>query len=180
MARISITRIHDEQEASSALSAETEQNLQDVRRRAFDHFQRRGELLGDDLGDWFRAEREILWKPHSEMFENDFAVVLRVAVPGFDPKSLRVTAAPRALVIQATATHSHHGLEARLRFCEFGQKLFRCFDLATRIDPKTVSATLDKGILEIVANKARQPAAACNPPATSSPGDAVTRTATAG
>jgi HSP20 family molecular chaperone IbpA len=156
MGRISITRIHDQEAASSALLAETEQTLQSIRRLAFEHFEQRGQCLGNDLGDWFRAEREVLWKPHSEMFENDSAIVLRVAVPGFDQRSIQVTAAPYTLTIQATDTHSHQGLEARLRFCEFGQKLFRCFDLSTRIDPKTVSATLDRGILEVVASKAKQ------------------------
>jgi HSP20 family molecular chaperone IbpA len=180
MPRISITRIHDQTEASSALLTEVEHNLQSIQCRAFDYFQQRGEVLGDDLGDWLRAEREVVWKPNSEMFENDFAIVLRVAVPGFDPKSIQVTAAPYSLVIRATDTHTHHGLEARLRFCEFGQKLFRSFDLAARIDPKTVLATLDKGILEIVANKARQPAAARKPPVTSSQGDGAAKTASGG
>jgi HSP20 family protein len=155
--RISITRIDNQEEASSTLLAQTEQHLQDIRQRAFDNFQQRGQLVGNDWDDWLRAEREVLWKPHAELFENALAIVLRAAVPGFDPKSIQVTATPHLLVIQGTETHRHQGLEARLHFCEFGQRLFRQFDLPARIDPNTVSATLDKGILEIVASKARRP-----------------------
>jgi HSP20 family molecular chaperone IbpA len=81
--------------------------------------------------------------------------VLRVAVPGFDPKSVQVTATPHSLLILGTEMHGHTGLEARFQFCEFGQRLFRRFDLPARIDPATVSASLEKGILEIVAGKAR-------------------------
>jgi HSP20 family molecular chaperone IbpA len=172
MPRVSITKIHDQEEAVSTLSVETEQNIQDIRRRAYDYFLERGELTGNDLSDWLRAEREVLWKADSEMFENDFAIVLRVATPGFDPKSIHVTAAPYSLVIQASDRHSHHGLEARLRFCEFGQRLFRSFDLNARIDPKTVSATLDRGILEIVATKIAQPTTP-RLPATSAQGAVV-------
>jgi HSP20 family protein len=91
------------------------------------------------------------------MFENASAIVLRVAVPGFDPKSIQVTATPQSLLIQGTETHQHDGLEDRLHFCEFGQRLFRRFDLPARIDPSKVSATWDKGIVEIVAGIARPP-----------------------
>jgi len=153
--RISITKINDQEEASSTFLAQTEQHLQDIRQRAFDNFHQRGQVVGNDWDDWLRAEREVLWKPHAEMFENSLAIVLRVAVPGFDAKSIQVTATPHSLLVQGTETHHHEGLEARLHFCEFGQRLFRLFDLPARIDPNTVSATLDKGIVEIVASIAR-------------------------
>jgi len=157
MPHVSINRIPDQEKAASVLLSQAEQNFENIQRRAFGYFQQRGQRQGNDLGDWLRAEREVVWKPHSEMVENDFAVVLRVAVPGFDIKAIQITAAPYCLVIQGTAAHSHQGLESRVRFCEFGQRLFRCFDLDARIDPKTVAATLDRGILEIVANKVHQP-----------------------
>jgi len=155
--RISITKIHDPEEASSAIFGQTDQHLQEVRHRAFDYFQQRGELWGSDWDDWLRAEREVLWKPNAEMFENSVAIVLRVAVPGFGPKSIQITATPHSLLIQGREPHQHDGLEDRLHFCEFGQRLFRRFDLPSRIDPNKVSATLDKGILEIFANKMRGP-----------------------
>jgi len=52
--RISITTIDDQEEASIALWAQTEQNLQGVRQRAFDYFQQRGQLFGDDWADFDR------------------------------------------------------------------------------------------------------------------------------
>ncbi|HTX38294.1 MAG TPA: Hsp20 family protein [Bryobacteraceae bacterium] len=154
--RICITRITDQEAASSTLLAEAQQSLEDIRHRAWDHFQSRGRMVGNDWADWLRAEREAVWKPDAEMFENSRDLVVRVAVPGFDAKSLQITASPRALLIQGRETHRHEGLESRLHFCEFGQRLFRLFDLPARIDPNTVCATLDKGILEIVAGIARQ------------------------
>src|SRR5580658_9857685 len=155
--RISITKIHDPEEASLALLDQTELHLQNVRDRAFNHFEQRGQIVGNDWDDWLRAEREVLWQPHAEMFENANAIVLRVAVPGFGPKSIQITATPHSLLIQGTEPHRHNGLEDRLHFCEFGQDLFRRFDLPARIDPNRVFATLDKGILDILANKAQWP-----------------------
>jgi HSP20 family molecular chaperone IbpA len=152
---ISITKIPGQEEALSAISGQTDYHLQEVRHRAFDYFQQRGEHLGNDWEDWLRAEREVLWRPPAEMFETESAIVLRVAVPGFAPKSIQVTATPHSLLIQGTEMHLHDGMEDRLHFCEFGQRLFRRFDLPARVDPNKVSATLDKGIVEIVASKAR-------------------------
>ena len=153
---ISIARIHDPDEALSTLSALTERHIEDVRQCAFEYFQERGRTVGNDWEDWLRAERKMLWSPRAEMFENPSSIVLRVAVPGFSHKSIQVTATPHSLLIQGTESHRHEGLDARLHFCEFGQRLFRRFDLPTPIDPGTVSATLDKGVLEILAGIARR------------------------
>jgi HSP20 family molecular chaperone IbpA len=125
---------------------------------AFHFFEQRGSYHGNDFADWLRAEREVVWRPHSEMFESDSRVVLRVAAPGFEERSIRLIAAPYALAVLATETHKHYGLQARLQFCEFGQRLFRLFELAARIDPKKVTATLERGILDVVATKSRRPA----------------------
>ena len=96
----------------------------------------------------------MLWRPHAEMVEKASAVVLRIAVPGLDKESVQVTATPNSLLVQGTGTHHHQRLNARLHFCEFGRRIFRRFDLPSGIDPSKVSATLDKGILEIVATLA--------------------------
>jgi len=154
--RVSITRIVDQEEAGSRLLAEIEQHLADIRRLAFDYFERRGQVAGRDWDDWLRAERDLVWKAPAEMFQSKVAIVLRVAVPGFDPKSIEITVSPRAMLVQGREVHRHEELESRLHFCEFGQRLFRVFDLPAPIDPNTVSATLDKGILEIVAGIARR------------------------
>ena len=153
--RIPIAKICDGAEASSVLLSQAEQNQQEVRHRAFHYFQGRGQDSGHDWDDWLRARREVLWKPPAEMVQNRSAIVLRVAVPGFGPKSLQVTATVDCIVIQGTETHSHGELDARLTFCEFGQQLFRRFDLPEQINPDTVSATLDQGILEVFARIAR-------------------------
>ena len=156
MPQIAITSIQDQEEAITVVSKWTEEHLQDIRSAAFGYFEQRGQFQGNDWADWLRAEREVLWRPPAEMFENSAAIVLRVAVPGFGATSLSITAAPFSLLIEGTETHQHCGLDARLRFCEFGRRLFRRFDLPARIDPGDVGATLDKGILEIFVAKARR------------------------
>lgn len=57
--------------------------MENIRYHAFDYFEQRGKILGNDWEDWLRAERQVLWNTLAEMFEKAFAIVLRVAVPRF-------------------------------------------------------------------------------------------------
>ena len=128
---------------------------EDIRQRAFNLFERRGRTMGWDLDDWLEAEREVVWSPASELIENKNDFRARLALPGFDTKDLEVTATPNALVVRAESAHTHEGKEGEVCFCEFsGQKLFRRLDLPSDIDVDKITASLDKGILEITAPKA--------------------------
>jgi HSP20 family molecular chaperone IbpA len=62
---------------------------------------------------------------------------------------------PDALVIQADATHTHEGKSGDVCFCEFSEKkLFRRLQLPASVDVDKVTASVDKGILEVTAPKA--------------------------
>ena len=127
----------------------------EIRNRAFSLFERRGGMPGLDLEDWLQAEREVVWAPASELIEDQDVFHARLALPGFEAKDLEVTATPNALVVRAESTHTHEGKEGDVRFCEFsGKKIFRRVDLPADINVDKVSASLDKGILEVTAPKA--------------------------
>jgi HSP20 family protein len=129
----------------------------EIRQRAFGLFEKHGRTIGMDLDDWLQAEREVVWSPASELVEKKDDFCARVALPGFDAKDLEVTATPNALIVRAESTHTHEGKKGEACFCEFsGKKLFRRFDLPSGLDVDKVTASLDKGILEIVAPKAVQ------------------------
>ena len=96
-----------------------------------------------------------MWSPASELIENEEDFRARLALPGFEPRDLEVTASPNALVVRAESTHKHEGKEGEVRFCEFsGKKMFRRLDLPSEIDVDKVTASLDNGILEVTAAKA--------------------------
>jgi len=127
----------------------------EVRQRAFSLFERRGGTAGGDVNDWLEAEREVVWSPPSELIENDRDYHARIALPGFEAKDLDLTATPHALIIQAESNHKHDGQEGDVCFCEFSEKrLFRRLDLPSEIDVDRVTASLDKGVLQITAQKA--------------------------
>jgi HSP20 family protein len=126
-----------------------------IRSRAFDIFQNRNGRNGSDLDDWLQAERDVVWPPASELVDDEKEFRARIALPGFDAKDIQVSAMLDALVIQADAIHSHEGKNGNVCFCEFsGKKLFRRLQLPASIDVDKVTASVDKGILEVTAPKA--------------------------
>jgi HSP20 family molecular chaperone IbpA len=135
--------------------AELEKTIEKVQQRAFRLFEQRGELPGLEWEDWLRAEHEVLGSASAELLENDKELKLRVAIPGVESKDVTVTATPESLIVQANASDRHSEADGEIRFCEFSRdKLCRQFGLPSPIDVNTVSASLDKGMLNIVARKA--------------------------
>jgi len=155
MASITIRKHRESGTVPETLLREMSAIADEIRDRAFSLFERRGRTMGWDLDDWLQAEREVVWSPASELVENKEDFRARLALPGFDAKDLEVTATPNALVVRAESTHKHEGKEGDVRFCEFsGKKMFRRLDLPSEIDVDKVTASLDKGILEVTAPKA--------------------------
>ena len=113
---------------------------------------------GGDIDDWLRAERDVIWSPAVELTENDRDFRARIALPGFNEKDLKVTAAPESLIVEARNTHTHDGTKDDVLLCEFSDKrLFRRLELPASINVDKVTATLDRGILLVHAPKAAQP-----------------------
>jgi HSP20 family protein len=97
----------------------------------------------------------VVWSPASELVDDKKEFRARIALPGFDAKDIQVSAMPDALVIQADATHTHEGKSGNVCFCDFSAKtLFRRLPLPASIDVDKVTASVDKGILEVTAPKA--------------------------
>jgi HSP20 family protein len=100
------------------------------------------------------AEHKVFGSAAAELLENDKELKLRVAVPGIESKDVTVTATLQSLIVQTNARHRHSEADGEIRFCEFSEdKLCRQFGLPSPIDVNTVSASLDKGVLNVVATK---------------------------
>jgi HSP20 family molecular chaperone IbpA len=158
MSTILIERVrHSNGKEKPPVFAEAEKTIEKIQQRAFKHFEERGGLTGFDRQDWLLAEHEVLGPSLAELVVNDREVKLKVAVPGVDSKDVIVTATPNSLVVKANSGHIHSGTDGEIRFCEFTEDtLCREFGLPSPIDVNTVSASLDMGILQVVAAKAPQ------------------------
>ena len=155
MSQVHIQKFREAETAPRTFVEDLEAMNEAIRQRAFSLFQSRNSLAGSDLDDWLQAEREVAWAPPAELIEKDHEIKARLALPGFDPDEIDVSATPDALVVQAETCHKHDGKEGDVRFCEFSEKkLFRRIPLPVPIDVDKVSASLDKGVLQVTAPKA--------------------------
>jgi HSP20 family molecular chaperone IbpA len=133
-----------------------EMNIFDeIRRRAFDLFERRGRASGKDIDDWLNAEREIVFSPPSEMVEKDTSFELRVTAPEFTANELEIRVSPDSIVVEGKADSQQDRREGIICFSEFSQReLLRRFLMPKQIDPNQASASLQDGVLTIVVRKA--------------------------
>ena len=156
MASLTVEKLHDTERADAPILRELHNLLDATQRRAFDLFNERGGWPGADLEDWLRAEREIMWSPPSELMEDEREIRIQIAAPGLEPRQIHVTALPDEIIVKGDAVHKHEGGDGSVQFCEFSEKaLFRRFELDNRIEEDRVSATLENGVLRIIAPKAK-------------------------
>jgi HSP20 family protein len=123
-----------------------------VMRRAFDIFNGNGHILGKDLENWLQAERELVWKPSIDIEEKENEFLVRMAVPGVEPKDIDIEVTPDHILVKAEIKHEHDEKKGRVHVCEFSSgNMFRAIQLPKRIDPDKVKAEFKNGMLNVKA-----------------------------
>jgi HSP20 family protein len=132
--------------------------FEEVRRRAFELFEKRGKEIGREFEDWLTAEREVLGATNAELAEKDKSYELRITLPGFQAKNVNVTVTPAEIVVHAEIKEEKKSEEGKVLWTEFGSKeVYRRFELPNPVDPETAAAKLEAGVLTVEA--AKMPAA---------------------
>ncbi|MBV6520379.1 MAG: hypothetical protein MNPFHGCM_00485 [Gemmatimonadaceae bacterium] len=153
MTKVTITK---NTESTTALPVfdELARRMDVVRQRAFELFKGRGGGLGRDLDDWVAAEREVLGWPAAALKERDGTYEMEIALPGFTPGEVEVTASPNEVIVHAaTKTRKKHESENVL-WTEFGSNdVYRRFGFPDGIDTAGVTADFDGGLLRVKAPK---------------------------
>jgi HSP20 family protein len=160
MADIRIEKVKAAEDRALPVFAEVEQVLDRMRLRAYELFAGRGFEEGHALDDWLAAEHEICW-PAAEFVENDADFVLSLALAGFEPDDIAVTATPRELIVKAarkTERREPAKAEAgKVRWSEFrSDDVYRRIELPCAVEVEKLSATFRNGLLKVVAPKARE------------------------
>lgn len=156
MTDINVARVAEEGRTLPVFK-EMESLLDRIRARAFEMFSVRGSGDGHALDDWLAAEREICW-PAGELVEQDKDFVLSLALSGFAPADVSVTATPREIIVHAKTKVERKGEETATKVCwsEFrSNDVYRRVEFAKDIDVQSVSASLENGMLKVVAPKAQ-------------------------
>lgn len=154
MASIGIQRIKNTSDQPIPLFQEIEKRLGEIRQRAFEFFDKRGRELGHDLADWIQAEHEILGWPAAELAEKNSEYKLEMTLPGFSASEVEVSATPTEIAVHAAIKPEKKAPEDHVLWTEFGPNdVYRRFRLPQPIDVDKTSATLDQGLLKIIATK---------------------------
>ena len=156
MSRVEIQRVPDTSDRGLPIFAEFEKVADQIRMHAFNLFSRRGSGDGHALQDWLEAENKFCW-PATELAEGDDNYLLKVTMPGFEPKEINVTATPREIIVKAAHKREASGGgegEAKVRWSEFrSNDVLRRVELPSAVSVDEISASLKNGLLEIIAPK---------------------------
>jgi HSP20 family protein len=157
MSQLTVQKVTAAGDRSLPIFAEFEKLAERVRLQAYHLFSRRGGSPGHALDDWLAAEHEVCW-PAAQLAERDDAFSLEIALAGFEPGDIAVTATPREVIVKAahkaekTETKDDKGVE--LRWSEFrSNDVYRRVELPSDVDVGKVTANLENGLLKIVAPK---------------------------
>jgi HSP20 family protein len=134
--------------------------FEDVRRRAFELFEKNGRTFGHDLEDWLKAERELLHPVRIELTEGDDAFEMKAEVPGFNENELEISVEPRRVVIAGKReTNAEQKKGKVVRSETSAEQMLRVVELPAEVDTAKVTATLRKnGMLEVMLPKVAPPA----------------------
>jgi HSP20 family protein len=159
MANLMVQKVKNNEEGVAPVMEEWRDAIEMIRKRAFEMFERHGGSPGKELDDWLQAEQDLFWVPAAEFAETDKEVKITVAVPGFDPKEIRVTAQPCEVLVRGNRGYSLEKKEKGVVYSEFNDKdLFRRFELPQTIDVDHVTANVENGVLTVkVPKKAPHP-----------------------
>jgi HSP20 family protein len=155
MPQIEVKKVPAAGDRSLPIFEELDRLTERIRLEAYKLFAHRGASDGHALDDWLAAEREVCW-PSAELSEREGEYALKVALAGFAPADVTVTATPREIIVKAAHEHRASGDGETLRWSEFrSNDVFRRVALPSDVDVEKTSASFKDGLLEIVAPKAR-------------------------
>jgi HSP20 family protein len=158
MANVTVRKVMNETPAP--ILQELSSIFDEIRNKAFDLFERRGSVPGQDLDDWIQAEKELFFVPQAEWSETDAEFKITVAVPGYEAANVQITAQPDEILLRGNAEKRIEKNGEKVSYREFAEKsMYKRFPLAAPIDVKRTTATIENGILTVTAPKEKPEAA---------------------
>jgi HSP20 family protein len=154
MSEVEVRKVSDARDRSLPIFSEFEKVAERVRLNAWKLFSHRGDGEGHALDDWLRAEREICW-PAAELTERDDYFKLKVALAGFEPKEIDVTATPTEIMIKAAHEQEDSGeKEDGLKWSEFrSNDVYRRIEFPSAVNTDEITAKFKNGLLQVRAPK---------------------------
>lgn len=154
MPQVEVQKVQAPDDRSLPVFAELDRLAERIRIEAYNLFARRGAADGHALDDWLAAEKRVCW-PSAELEDLDGRFALKVALAGYEPRDITVTATPRELIVSAARKSEAKSGNGGVRWSEFySSDALRRIELPEAVNVKKTTATFNNGLLEVVAPKA--------------------------
>ena len=125
-----------------------------IERRAYELFERRGHVHGQDLEDWANAENEMLHPVRMELADTPDYLIARTRVSGFNASQVNVSVEQGKIAISGSRDISEPGKNETEGEISSGSIHFlEMMDLPCEVDPAQASATLKGDVLEVTLPK---------------------------
>lgn len=158
MSSVIVQKVPNQSETSLPIFEEMGRLLTQAKNRAYELFENRGREIGKAIDDWVTAEKETFGCPASELVDKGKQFEMRITLPGFEAREVQVTATPLEVLVHASTARESRPDSEKVLWSEFGKKdVYRRFELPEAIDVEQVTARLDKGLLQVTAEKAAAP-----------------------
>ena len=105
-------------------------------------------VFGGYLGDEWAGAPATAWTPAAEIESRDDGWKLRVALPGIDPKDVRIDLQGNSLTIAGERTRTEQNDPGRVSEFHYG-RFERTFTLPAKVDANQVAAHYHLGVLEL-------------------------------
>jgi HSP20 family protein len=154
MSALTVQKIPTTEDRSLQIFGEFDRLADKIRLEAYNLLVHRGANGASALDEWLDAERRLCW-PAAKLVEQDGAFTLEMALAGFEPGDISLTATPREVMIKAChkgTKKSDGGERTNVRWSEFrSDEVFRRIELPATIDVSKTTASLKNGLLTVSA-----------------------------
>jgi HSP20 family molecular chaperone IbpA len=120
------------------ITDEIQEMYDEIIRRAYEIFQRRGGNCTLDLEDWLTAEQQVLEKPNVRVDETSSRIVVRVYVTNPAVMDVQLLVTPHAMLVHGPIRNT-------------SKKLFRVVQFPRKIDVTKAEAQYGEGCLVLTA-----------------------------
>ena len=153
MSKVRVQTLSSDQARNLPIFLELAEIAERIRDRAYQLFEDRGFIEGHDVEDWLKAEHQVCWPP-AEFVEESDEFEIKVALAGYDPDEVSVTATPTEIIVKADHASDEEDEDFVRHFSEFrSNRVYRRFELPAKIRTDKVEAKFKNGLLKIEAEK---------------------------
>jgi HSP20 family protein len=125
-----------------------------IAQRAFEIFESRGRVHGNDRAHWFLAESKLLTPVKFHLSESGEQLTARAEVPGFHRQEIKVSLEPRRLSLSGkTEPRESPESEKHPHSHRHAEMMYHVIDLPCEVDPSKAKATFNDGRLDVVMPK---------------------------